>query len=304
MLFEDFQGSPTSFAKDPCVVAYHGRYYLYYTKHDAATDLHGIGIAVSDDLTHFEILGMMCSESEKEGRGICAPAAIVLDDTIHLFYQSYGQFPKDYICHATSTDGIHFDRDPGNPVFQPQGDWNCGRAIDADVVVFQDKLLLYYASRDPSLEIQLLGVASASLDSSFTRGCWTQLDLDASILEPELDWEQSCIEAPAACVYKDKLYMFYAGAYNCCPQQIGCAVSEDGVHFTRLFNKPLLPSGPAGSWNESESGHPYIFVDEGTYHLFYQGSDDIGKTWRLSRVEIQFNEHDMPYVVTEGRMFR
>ena len=304
MLFEDCQSAASSFAKDPCVVAFQGRYYLYYTKYDRATDLHGIGIAVSDDLTHFDILGMLTRETPGEVRGICAPGAIVLDGVIHLFYQSYGQFPRDYICHATSTDGVHFDRDPGNPVFQPQGEWNCGRAIDADVVVWGDRLLMYFATRDPALEKQLLGVAAAPLDSSFTRGCWTQLDMDAPILQPELPWEQLCIEAPAACVYHDKIYLFYAGAYNCCPQQIGCAVSTDALHYTRLFTTPLLPSGPAGSWNESESGHPYIFEDNGVYHLFYQGSDDKGKTWRLSRALIRFDGHDMPYVVQEGCAFR
>lgn len=91
--------------------------------------------------------------------------------------------------------------------------------------------------------------------------------------------------------------MFYAGAYNCCPQQIGCAVSTDGVHFTRLFQEPLMANGPVGSWNESESGHPYVYEDEGVYHLFYQGSDDKGKTWRLSRVQVDFDAKGLPYIV-------
>ena len=256
-----------------------------------------MGIAVTDDLTHYEILGVLRSELPGEGRGMCAPAAIVLDGVIHLFYQSYGQFPRDYICHATSRDGVHFDRDQSNPVFRPQGDWNCGRAIDADVVAFDGKLYLYFASRDPEMKLQLLGVATAPLDSDFSRDAWTQQNLDAPILFPQLPWEQQCIEAPAACVHDGRIYMFYAGAYNCCPQQIGCAVSTDGVHFTRLFQEPLMANGPVGSWNESESGHPYVYEDEGVYHLFYQGSDDKGKTWRLSRVQVDFDAKGLPYIV-------
>ena len=297
MLFEDFEGNKTSFAKDPCVIRFQGRYYLYYTKHDPQTDLYGVGIAVTDDLTHYEILGVLRSELPGEGRGMCAPAAIVLDGVIHLFYQSYGQFPRDYICHATSRDGVHFDRDQSNPVFRPQGDWNCGRAIDADVVAFDGKLYLYFASRDPEMKLQLLGVATAPLDSDFSRDAWTQQNLDAPILFPQLPWEQQCIEAPAACVHDGRIYMFYAGAYNCCPQQIGCAVSTDGVHFPRLFQEPLMANGPVGSWNESESGHPYVYEDEGVYHLFYQGSDDKGKTWRLSRVQVDFDAKGLPYIV-------
>ncbi|MBQ4581485.1 MAG: hypothetical protein IJA83_12575 [Clostridia bacterium] len=83
---------------------------------------------------------------------------------------------------------------------------------------------------------------------------------------------------------------FYGGSYNCTPQQIGCAVSEDGVFFRRVSVEPFIPCGAPGSWNSSESGHPYAFRDpvDGRAHLFYQGSSDMGKTWYLSRAEIGF----------------
>ena len=298
MLFEDRTDSEYSFAKDPAVIRFDGKYYLYYSKYDAETTAYGIGVAESDDLNHYRIVNSLKSEQTAEGKGICAPAAIVLNGVVHLFYQSYGQFPRDFICHATSADGVHFTRDPGNPVFCPTGKWNCGRAIDADVTILNDKLLMYWASRDPAMKVQLLGVCAADIHSDFSRGAWTQLDPDEPVLQPELDWEQICIEAPAALTRNGRVYLFYAGAYNCCPQQIGCAVSGDGVHFTRLFTeKPLLGPGVKGSWNECESGHPYIFEDEGRYHLFYQGSDDMGRTWRLSRCEIAFDENGIPYIL-------
>ena len=58
---------------------------------------------------------------------------------IHLFYQTYGNWEKDAICHAWSQDGIHFTKNPENPVFHPAATWCCGRAIDADVCVFGGK---------------------------------------------------------------------------------------------------------------------------------------------------------------------
>ena len=114
MLFK----SPTSeperfFAKDPCVIRFRGRGYLYFSKQlveETGYDRFVIGIAVSDDLENWEEVGVILPEQEAEGRGLAAPGAIVLDGMIHLFYQSYGQFPRDYICHATLTDGIHFER--------------------------------------------------------------------------------------------------------------------------------------------------------------------------------------------------
>ena len=299
MMFTD-RDRGRAMAKDPAVVKLNGMYYLYYSMAPDASGQEptggGIGVSQSHNLTDWRKIGEIPSEQECEKNGICAPGAIVLDGRVHLFFQTYGNGAKDAICHAISGDGVHFVKNATNPVFSPTGEWNNGRAIDADVAVFHGKLFLYFATRDPKGEIQMQGVATAELDSGFGRDAWTQA-CDAPILKPELPWEQACIEAAAMCKRDGKLYMFYAGAYNNCPQQIGCAVSEDGVSFTRLFDEPLLPSGEPGSWNESESGHPFVYTDEdGRTYLFYQGNADKGKSWYLSMVEIGWRD-GLPYVM-------
>jgi hypothetical protein len=101
------------------------------------------------------------------------------------------------------------------------------------VVADGARLLLYYATRDPAMRLQMLGVAQAPLDSDYGRRAWTQLG-DGPILRPELPWEEECIEAPAVLLRRGRFWMFYGGAYNNRPQQIGCAVSDDGIAWTRL----------------------------------------------------------------------
>jgi beta-xylosidase len=99
------------------------------------------------------------------------------------------------------------------------------------------------------------------------------------------------VEAPAIVQRGDTLFMFYAGAYNNAPQQIGCARSKDGVHWERVSSKPLLPNGRPGEWNASESGHPGAFVDDdGRTYLFFQGNNDRGRTWLLSFVEVGWKD--------------
>jgi predicted GH43/DUF377 family glycosyl hydrolase len=215
----------------------------------------------------------------------------VLGGKIHLFYQTYGNGPKDAICHAVSTDGLRFERDPSNPIFRPSGSWTSGRAIDAEAFAIGDRLLLFFGTRDPSGKIQKLGVASAPLASDYSRAQWRQ-ECIGSILAPELDWEKNCIEAPTVIRRGTNLFMFYAGAYNNEPQQIGLAVSQAGLCWKRVSEKPFLASGPPGSWNESESGHPGIFVDPrtGRTWLFFQGNNDKGNTWFLSRTEVRWSD--------------
>ena len=118
-------------------------------------------------------------------------------------------------------------------MFAPKGDWCCGRAIDADVCVFQGKLHLYFATRDHEMRIQKVGGAWAPLTSGFGRNTWTML-AEQSLLTPELRWEGECIEAPAV-------------------------MEQGGIFFQRIFQNPFLPCGAPDAWNSSESGHPYIF---------------------------------------------
>lgn len=296
MLYADTsRGRP--FSKDPAVVRFRDRYYLYHSlppyQDGRAPDGWRIGIAESTDLEHWIKVAELQPEQPCERNGLCAPGAIVLDDGVHLFYQTYGNGRRDAICHAVSSDGVRFARHPANPVFRPAGTWTCGRAIDADVTRHGDQLLLYFATRDPAMKTQMLGVASAPLGSDYGPGAWTQR-CDGPILKPELAWEQDCIEAPAVCQYGNRLYLFYGGAYNNAPQQIGCAVSRDGLSWARVADRPVVPNGPPGAWNHSESGHPFAFRDaDGRTYLFLQGNASGGKDWYLSRLEVHW-ENDLP----------
>jgi beta-1,2-mannobiose phosphorylase / 1,2-beta-oligomannan phosphorylase len=282
------------FSKDPSVIRFRGKYLLYYStptrQQGASLSDWVIGIAESTDLLRWRKVGEVQPEQECERKGICAPCAIVIDGAVHIFYQTYGNGRLDAICHADSRDGLRFRREPSNPIFRPTGDWNAGRAIDAEVIPFGDRWLLYAATRDPAMKVQMVVGASAPRAAGFARGSWTML-ADAPLLKPELGWERNCIEAPSIVVRDGNLYMFYAGGYNNEPQQIGCARSRDGVRWERLFQEPLLRNGRPGEWNASESGHPGAFVDEdGQTWLFFQGNNDQGRTWYLSATRVDWRD--------------
>lgn len=302
MMYSDTTRLGRPYAKDPYVVKFKGRYLMYYS---IPTDREhpngwGIGIAESKDKKHWMRIGEVERDPNAtyERKGYCAPCAQVVDGKLHLFYQTYGNGRKDAICHAVSEDGLHFTRDASNPIFRPTGDWNCGRAIDAEVKKFKGKWFLYFATRDKNMNKQIQGVAVAPGKTDFSRDQW-KLAVDAPILVPELPWEEKCIEGGSVVEHKGKLYFFYGGAYNNYPQQIGVAVSKDGVHFTRLSDEPLLRCGAKDEWNASESGHPDIFQDhDGTTTLFYQGNRDHGRTWYLSSVPIVWDKKG-PKVKTE-----
>ena len=281
------------FSKDPSVVRFGDRYLMYYSippKH--GENRWGQAVAASDDLSNWETIGEIEREGEAEAKGLCAGGAIVLGDRVHLFYQTYGRGRSDAICHASSADGVTFERSADNPIIRATGGWNCGRAIDAEAHVIGDELFCYWATRDPQYKVQMLGVHSASLASDLSARHWRQR-CTQSILKPELPWEGACIEAPTICRRGDTFVMFYAGSYNNEPQQIGVAFSQDGLAWERMGDQPFLANGRAGEWNSSESGHPGIFIDplDGATWLFYQGNDDRGRSSYLSKRRIEWDGH-------------
>ncbi len=300
MKFGDTSRTGVPFSKDPHVVNFGGRYLMYFSipprKGDKASGWN-IGIAESHNLTDWVKVGELTPApgAEYEKNGLCAPGALVRDGKVHLFYQTYGNGRKDAVCHAVSDDGITFERDPSNPIFAPSGDWTCGRAIDAEVCEFKGRYYLYFATRDKDFKVQQIGVATAPKTTDFRRSDWTQA-VDGPILAPSLPWERKCIEAPSVLVRGNRLYMFYAGAYNNEPQQVGVAVSKDGIRWKRLSDEPFLSNGKPGEWNESESGHPHLFKDkDGKTYLFFQGNKTKGKDWFLSQKRVYWKK-GKPYL--------
>ena len=295
MMYGDTTRIGAAYTKDPHVIKFKGRYLMYYSipgkKSSTSWTGWGIGVAESKNLFDWEKIGEInpAQGIDFEQKGICAPSAIVIKGKVHLFYQTYGNGAKDAICHAWSTDGINFTRNATNPIFKATGEWNCGRAIDAEIFKFKGKYFLYFATRDPKYQQQIMGVATAPGNSNFNRETWTQISTKR-LLELEYPWEGNCTEGASIIKRNGKLYMFYAANYNNAPQQMGVAESKDGISWKKCFDKPFLVNGKKGEWNSSESGHPHIFDNGKTSFLFYQGNNDYGKTWWLSNVEVSWTK--------------
>lgn len=295
MLFGDATRHGRPFAKDPSVLEFGGRYLMYYSMAPAAGESKSkgwaVGIAESCDLVNWRKVGQILPQQECEKNGLVNGKAILLGGRVHLFYNTYGNGRNDALCHAVSDDGLSFARDPSNPILRPTGDWTSGRAIDCDAFEHDGRLILLYATRDPTMTTQMLVAAAADLTSGFGRAAWKPLG-DGPVLRPELPWETRCIEAPSVMRRGDTLFLFYGGGYNNDPQQIGCATSKDGIHWRRLAAQPLIPNGQPGDWNASETGHPGVFADrDGRTYLFVQGNNDRGRTWFLSAYEIGWRDN-------------
>jgi predicted GH43/DUF377 family glycosyl hydrolase len=69
-----------------------------------------------------------------------------------------------------------------------------------------------------------------------------------------------------------KYFLYYAG-YNKSNdhEQVGIAVSDDMINWSRPKPDPIIPMGSAGDWNSLQTSNPCVIQHEGKFKMWYQG---------------------------------
>ncbi|WP_337996578.1 hypothetical protein [Oleispirillum naphthae] len=101
--------------------------------------------------------------------------------------------------------------------------------------------------------------------------------------------------------------LYYAGmAGDLVTEQIGLAVSEDGLDFTRVGDGLLVPTSPAHPWKALRTCNPTVVARPGGgYAMFYQGISQLQETciaagWSDDGLSWQFDDEPLLSVSTLG----
>lgn len=95
-------------------------------------------------------------------------------------------------------------------------------------------------------------------------------------------WSEKNVLNPAAVVKDGKVYLLYRSQDSAMTSRIGLAVSNDGLHFTKLPEPVLFPAEDSMKkyeWNGGVEDPRVVESDKGLYILTYTAYD--GKTARL-----------------------
>jgi predicted GH43/DUF377 family glycosyl hydrolase len=87
-------------------------------------------------------------------------------------------------------------------------------------------------------------------------------------------WENYGVYAPFVLKHGDTLKMWYTGSKGYDVQQIGYAISFDGINWQKYQHNPVLKVGAPGSWDSRYVGYSEIIIIDNTYHMWYGGHDD------------------------------
>lgn len=130
-----------------------GKYHLFGQSNPLSCSFGRIRWAhyVSEDLFHWDYLGdaLIPEEPYELPLGCFSGSAIFLDGKMHLYYTGASEGAQRQ-CHAVSSDGIHFEKDPLNPLIGEEElppDYLVNDFRDPKAILHEGKVYLLLAAK-------------------------------------------------------------------------------------------------------------------------------------------------------------
>ena len=167
---------------------------------------------------------------------------------------------------------INWKKRPDNPVFLrgANGTWDdtfvSGPTISHNGTYYH----MWYSGYDGEENGQDVGYARSEDGIEWNRNT-------GSVLQPGTpgNWDGISVFQPGVIMGDGLNQMWYCGhnSSDLHDRQIGYATSKDSINWTKHPGNPVLGPGTEGSWDDVWVGSPDVIVVDGTYHMYYEGSD-------------------------------
>lgn len=216
---------------------------------------------------------------------IVAPNVIIHDKIFYLFYTALFQAGGGAIGLATSLDGYHFTKYPGNPILSPDK-YGCDAfGTGAPVVIKTDTAWLMYfgASELPVWGAgQDIGIATSRLIT----GPWIKNESPVLSTGRKGEWDGGYIFPNSVIINSDGILLMYYTAnreqFPSYESYIGLATSEDGIRWKKYNDSsttghpfaesdPVLKPGNGEEWDNNSIWTCSVYKVEEGYEMYYAG---------------------------------
>jgi N-acetylneuraminic acid mutarotase len=263
-------------------VVYHDNtYHMWYSKSLNDTIDANIGYATSSDGIQWTKYGdnpvLVCGpEGSWDESKIFFPTVLIRDNVFHMWYlgqPSGSDYHEHKIGHATSTDGIHWEKDPQNPVLikGPEGSPDANYILGLSAAHDDSLFHLWYGANNAMDDFLYTCHATSPDGIAWTKDPYNQ------VLKGD-GWDSPlCIPGPV--VFDGSVFrMWYTGGEAGDTRKIGYAASLDGTDWVKPADSPVLSGGQPGEWDEGAVAVRGILYDSTNqkYLMWYSGTNGIG----------------------------
>ncbi len=201
-----------------------------------------------------------------------------------MWYEGVSGANRASVGYATSPDGIHWTKYPGNPIMTPSESWEGGPSgeISPNTVLKENGMYkMWYHAYDSRTKGRSIGYAT-SVDGI----SWTKYTRNP-ILKPGFlwAWDRTSIAEPKVVKVGSTYHMYYMRATG--THGVGLATSPDGINWIKHSGNPLLTVGPRGAWDDTWFEVGDVVWDGRAFHMWYRAQRSrfdgggIGYAWSL-----------------------
>lgn len=280
----------------PHVFSHNGRFYMTHIGFDGKG--YQTGLAVSDDLLHWENLGTILKrgsnrEWDKVGMAV---TTILMDRDLYggnklkkwqgKYWLLYHAYPGEGYEAGSAEIGLAWTEDEslmdwhfyGDPVFswKDGADWEHGGLYKADLLQHDGKFYMFYNAKNRDQDGWMVEnvdgegwIEQTGMAVSEDLVHWTR-PFDRPVLPVDKNSWDSIFASDPQVFYDSKenqWVMFYYGLGNLSACD-GIAVSQDLYHWTK-FPAPILTIGAEGTIDSKYAHKPFvIWHDDALYHFY------------------------------------
>ncbi|MBC8191452.1 MAG: T9SS type A sorting domain-containing protein [Candidatus Marinimicrobia bacterium] len=200
-------------------------------------------------------------EGSYDGVAVYAPEVLFYEGQYHMWYTGDDGLRKR-ICHATSSDGINWDRDPGNPVLtsDPAG-WQDEYLEMPRVVIVDDLFHMWFRTN-----------ARAGHATSLDGTNWTLTP--GPVLEGSSGTWDSDFVVFSDVIYQDSLFHGWYIGTRAAVARVGFATSPDGIEWTKdVENNPVFDPSENG-WDSQDLYASSVVFNGEYYYMWYFAHDN------------------------------
>ncbi len=208
----------------PHVLKVDNNWYMWYTGQNMDKKKSMIGLATSRDglqWKRLDISPVLEPTEVWEKNSVMCPHILYRDCRFQMWYSGGEMYEPDAIGYAQSKDGIHWQREPSNPVLRPVGGWESDRVTAACIVPREKDYLAFYIGFAAGFERAQIGMAR-SVDGIHK---WERYPRNP-IVKPGSPgtWDDCNVYKPYVVYFRGQWYLWYnASRVSDRREQIGLA---------------------------------------------------------------------------------
>jgi hypothetical protein len=242
----------------PAVVSDGAELKMWYDGHNL-DDQVAVGLATSTDgMTWTKSISnpvLVGTPGDWDGGSVEHGSDVLQEGGIYkMWYEGSADYGVRHTGYATSTDGIDWNKYPGNPVIQagPEG-YDQEVAGHGSVLHEGGVYKRWYHAMGNQGAI----IAYATAPDEVT---WTK---QGPVLLPEPGgWDEFALWGPSVLNLDGTYWMWYSASGPMGPATIGVVTSTDGISWTRFLTGPVL-------FGDAPIGDPMVISDGGKLKMWY-----------------------------------